>query len=159
MLIGIETSMKKISDNKIMKQVVGVVASINANMNKFYSEVDVRAEKDTALPTLSGIIKSAIAAYLKNTKTLPEEVIIFRQGLGEGQVMQSLQHEIEAVKNGFASYQKGYAPRFAFFQVNKKIGQKFYQDNTGKPGLQNPTSGSLVADGVVGNNFEFYLCA
>ena len=90
MLIGIETSMKKISDNKTMKQVVGVVASINANMNKFYSEVDVRAEKDTALPTLSGIIKSAIAAYLKNTKALPEEVVIFRQGLGEGQVMQSL---------------------------------------------------------------------
>lgn len=90
MLIGIETSMKKIADNKKMKQVIGVVASINSQMNKFYSEVDVRDDKDTALPTLSSIIKSAIAAYLKNTKALPEEVVIFRQGLGEGQVMQSL---------------------------------------------------------------------
>jgi len=63
MLIGIETSMKKISDNKTMKQVIGVVASINSSMNKFYSEVDVRADNDTALPTLSNIIKSAIEAY------------------------------------------------------------------------------------------------
>jgi aubergine-like protein len=49
MLIGIETSMKKISENKIQKQVIGVVASVNADMTKYYSEVDIRSDKETTL--------------------------------------------------------------------------------------------------------------
>lgn len=52
MLIGIETSMKKINDAKLMKQAVGVVASLNPDFSKYYSEVDVRADSDTTLINL-----------------------------------------------------------------------------------------------------------
>lgn len=53
MLIGIETSMKRIADGKAMKQVVGVVSSISADFSRYYSEVDVRLDTDTTLPNLS----------------------------------------------------------------------------------------------------------
>lgn len=115
MIIGIETSMKKILENKKMKQVVGVVASVNADLTKYYSEVDVRTENDTLLPSLSSIIAKSITAYVKNTKSLPEDIIIYRQGLGEGQVVQSLKYEIESIKHGFNEYKQGYKPKFAFF--------------------------------------------
>jgi aubergine-like protein len=84
-------------------------------MATYYSEVEIRNETDTQLPTLSKIIKSALNAYFKKNNELVEEVIIYRQGVGEGQVMQSLQHEIKAVQSGFESFKKGYKPRFAFF--------------------------------------------
>lgn len=66
---------------------VGVVASVNADLTKYYSEVDVRNESDTSLPCLSSIVTKSVTAYVKNNKTLPEEIIIYRQGLGEGQVI------------------------------------------------------------------------
>ncbi|KAL4487083.1 hypothetical protein ABPG72_001535 [Tetrahymena utriculariae] len=156
MIIGIETSMKTINN----QQIIGVVASINKDFTKYYSEVDIRNKKDTTLPTLSNIIKNAIASYSKNTNTVPEEIIIYRQGLGEGQIMQSHQLEVKAIQNGFKNFNERYNPRFAFFQVNRKVGQKFYQQANGeREEIQNPLSGTIVATEVVQNNFEFFMNA
>lgn len=74
MIIGIETSMKKVKG----KQVVGVVASVNKDFTKYFSDVDIRSDRETTLTTLSKIVKNAVDAYFKNTKALPEEVIIYR---------------------------------------------------------------------------------
>lgn len=79
MLVGIETSMKRIRDGKQMKQVIGVVASISSDFTRYYSEVEVRSETDTSLPTLSSIINKSLAAYLSiNNKKLPDQVIVYR---------------------------------------------------------------------------------
>ncbi|KAL4436259.1 hypothetical protein ABPG74_015850 [Tetrahymena malaccensis] len=153
MLIGIETSMKKIKN----QQIIGVVASINKDFTEYYSEVDIRNDNDTTLPTLSKAIHNAILAYIKKTNFAPEEIIIYRQGLGEGQIQQSYQLEIKAIQNGFSHHDKNYSPRFAFFQVNKKISQKFYQQTHGI--ISNPHSGTIVATEIVQNNFEFFMAA
>ncbi|KAL4470825.1 hypothetical protein ABPG73_000085 [Tetrahymena malaccensis] len=156
MIIGIETSMKKLKN----QQVIGVVASINQDFTKYFSDVDVRKDNDTALPTLSKIVTKAIEAYVKNTKNVPSEVIVYRQGLGEGQIQQSFNLEIKAIQNGFKNFKAGFNPRMAFFQVNRKIGQKFYQSSSSdKAEVQNPASGTIVASQVVQNNFEFFMAA
>ncbi|EAR84853.1 piwi-like Twi9p protein (macronuclear) [Tetrahymena thermophila SB210] len=156
MIVGIETSMKKIRN----QQVIGVVASINKDFNKFYSQVDFRNGNDIKLPTLSKIISSAIEAYSKNTKTVPEEIIIYRQGLGEGQIQYSHQLEIQAIQNGFINFKQGYSPRFAFFQVNRKISEKFYQQlYNERVQISNPPSGTIVASELTQNNFEFFMAA
>ncbi|KAL4512578.1 hypothetical protein ABPG72_020415 [Tetrahymena utriculariae] len=156
MIIGIETSMKKIKG----QQVIGVVASINKDFTKYFSDVDVRKDNDTALPTLSKIVAKTIEAYVKNTKTVPSEVVVYRQGLGEGQIQQSFNLEIKAIQTGFYNFKAGFNPRLAFFQVNRKIGQKFYQKPSGnKNEIQNPATGTIVASQVVQNNFEFFMAA
>ncbi|KAL4494440.1 hypothetical protein ABPG72_019850 [Tetrahymena utriculariae] len=156
MIIGIETSMKKIKN----QQVIGVVASINKDFTKYFSDVEVRKDNDNALPTLSKIVAKAVEAYVKNTKTVPSEVIVYRQGLGEGQIQQSFNLEIKAIQTGFNNFKAGFNPRLAFFQVNRKIGQKFYQQPYGdKAEYQNPASGTIVASQVVQNNFEFFMAA
>ncbi|KAL4483007.1 hypothetical protein ABPG74_019033 [Tetrahymena malaccensis] len=156
MIIGIETSMKKVKN----QQVIGVVASINKDFTKYFSDVDIRTENDTTLPTLSNIVAKAIQSYVKNTKSLPAEVIVYRQGLGEGQIQQSFDLEIKAIQNGFNNFKQGFSPRLAFFQVNRKIGQKFYQQPSAeKMEIQNPASGTIVASDIIHNNFEFYMAA
>ncbi|KAL4480518.1 hypothetical protein ABPG72_022273 [Tetrahymena utriculariae] len=156
MIIGIETSMKKIKN----QQVAGIVASLNKDFTQYYSEIDVRKDNDTALPTLSNIIKKALEAFEKCNNILPEEIIIYRQGLGEGQIQQSLKYEINAIQNAFKSMKSQYNPRFAFFQVNKKVGQKFYQQSQRQSEeIQNPGSGTIIASEVIQNNFEFFMAA
>nr|AAQ74967.1 Twi2p [Tetrahymena thermophila] len=156
MIIGIETSMKKIKQ----QQVVGVVASIDKDFTKYFSDVEIRKDNDTTLPTLSKIVTKAIQAYVKNTESVPAEVIVYRQGLGEGQIQQSCNLEIKAIQNGFSNFKSDFNPRLAFFQVNRKIGQKFYQSPQGDKGeVSNPASGTIVASQVVQNNFEFFMAA
>ncbi|EAR94948.1 piwi-like Twi9p protein (macronuclear) [Tetrahymena thermophila SB210] len=156
MIIGIETSMKKVKQ----QQVVGVVASIDKDFTKYFSDVEIRKDNDTTLPTLSKIVTKAIQAYVKNTKSVPAEVIVYRQGLGEGQIQQSFNLEIKAIQNGFSNFKNDFNPHLAFFQVNRKIGQKFYQSPQGdKVEVSNPASGTIVASQVVQNNFEFFMAA
>ncbi|KAL4470488.1 hypothetical protein ABPG74_012099 [Tetrahymena malaccensis] len=156
MVIGIETSLKRIQN----QQVIGVVASINKDFTQYFSQVDIRRENDTALPNLSKIVAKAIEAYAKNTKNIPSEVIVYRQGLGEGQIQQSFNFEIKAIQTGFNIFKAGFNPRLAFFQVNRKIGQKFYQQpSADRSEIQNPASGTIVASQIIHNNFEFFMAA
>lgn len=84
MLVGIETSMKCILQNKKRCNVVGVVASVDAEFTKYYNEVDIREQNDNQLHNLTNVIKNALNEYLRCNKSLPEEVVIYRQGQGEG---------------------------------------------------------------------------
>jgi hypothetical protein len=78
MLLGIETSMKRILDGKELKQVVGVVASTSTDFSNYYSETDIRSDRDTVLPNLSTIVKKALESFVAKNKKLPDNVIVYR---------------------------------------------------------------------------------
>lgn len=94
MIIGIETSRKKVDK----RQVIGVVATLNSDFTSYYSHVEFRNQDDRILTDLKGIIEKVIQAYNKNNKVFPENIIIYREGVGEAQIEKCMQIEIEAIK-------------------------------------------------------------
>ncbi|EGR31382.1 PIWI domain protein [Ichthyophthirius multifiliis] len=159
MIIGIETSIKNVFVGKKINNVVGIVASLNPEFSKFYNEVEMRQPGDTQLNNLTEVIKNSLLAYKNKNKELPVEIIIYRQEQGEGQIQGSLKFEIQAIQRSFEIINKQYQPKFAYFQVNKKITEKFYSFDQSNI-IKNPNSGTIVAsDQVVSKHFEFFLCA
>ncbi|XP_069969643.1 piwi-like protein Siwi [Penaeus vannamei] len=70
-------------------------------------------------------------------------VVVYRDGVGEGQLEYVKEHEIAAIKRCFDDTCEK-QPKFAFVLVSKRITTRIFLDNRGQP--DNPPPGTVVDD-------------
>ena len=75
---------------------------------------------------------------------MPARVIVYRDGVGDGQIPHVVDQEIPAIKKALAALGD---LRFTYIIVSKRINTRFFkEDNRGQ--LVNPPSGSVFDDVV-----------
>jgi len=149
MIIGIDST--KTKDG--MKYVLS--ASYNISFNKFYTDIKVDKENDSALIAL---IKSALDYFKEvNRNYNPYSIIINRQGGNEKQTERLIRTELPKILEIFkGGYEENYNPKLTIFSVNKKTDLKFFERHNG--GFRNIPSGTVIDRGVISPEvFEFYL--
>ncbi|KAL4489935.1 hypothetical protein ABPG72_010834 [Tetrahymena utriculariae] len=146
------------------KQMIAAVSTINKAFTQMYSEIFFSEIQNGPITILSKIILNSLNNYVLNTKHLPDNIIIYRQGLIEP----SLQIEKESIMNGFKLFKKEYLPKFAYFCVcQSKKHQIFTQMSEQQNNWQTNyldqktnTAGNII---TVKNKdqirFEFLLCS
>jgi len=127
---------------------------------KYYSTTTI-TEKEISQAIASDLGK-CLVAYKDENGTLPQRVVIYRDGVGDGQLKEI--YEIE-VQQTFAAIKEAYDgnsqphPKFTYIVVTKKINTRLLSDfGNGKYG--NPPPGS-VADDVITmpERYDFFLIA
>ena len=152
MIIGIDSTRTK----EGMKYVLS--ASFNRSFNKFYTDIKVDKENDSALVSL---IKSAIDHFKNvNGNHKPTSIIIYRQGGNEKQTERLIRNELPKILTLFGGedegYEKDYKPKLSIFSVNKKTELKFFERHNGT--YKNLPSGTVIDRQVISPElFEFYL--
>jgi len=129
------------------------------------------------MDNLAKMIRDSVAKYFEANKYLPEYIFFFRDGVGEGQVPTVVSYEVEQILAGFKLCGKDYKPKFAEIIITKRINDRFFGfESAGSGGGQqggrggygggpakgqysNPPSGTIVASGIVSNNFDYFLVA
>lgn len=98
--------------------------------------------------------------YFKRMKTLPERVVVFRDGVSEGEFVQVLVAELPDIKAAFLSF-KGYNPKLTIAICGKGHHVRFYPTRTEEADrTANTRAGTLVDRGVTSvYDFDFYLQA
>ena len=71
-------------------------------------------------------------------KTLPDRIIVFRDGVGDGQLGAVFEHEVKQFMECFRTVGFQEPPKFAFLVVKKRINTRFFLKN-GR--LSNPPPG------------------
>ena len=152
MIIGIDSTKTK----EGMKYILS--ASFNRFFNKFYTDIKVDKENDSALVSL---IKSAIDYFKNVNKNIkPTSIIIYRQGGNEKQTERLMRNELPKILKLFGGedegYEKDYKPKLSIFSVNKKTELKFFERHNGV--YKNLPSGTVIDREVISPElFEFYL--
>jgi aubergine-like protein len=152
MIIGIDSTKTK----EGMKYVLS--ASFNRSFNRFYTDIKVDKENDSALVSL---IKSAIDYFKKaNSNLKPISIIIYRQGGNEKQTERLIRNELPKILKFLGGedegYEKDYKPKLSIFSVNKKTELKFFERHNGS--YKNLPSGTVIDRQVISPElFEFYL--
>lgn len=59
---------------------------------------------------IAGQVQLAIQEYLRVNKYLPELIIIYRDGVGESQIVDVMNVEVESIKALFSLIDKDYKP-------------------------------------------------
>jgi aubergine-like protein len=132
--------------------------------------VTIHHNNEELLTEIRLCLVKALRAYKEANNVLPDRIIIYRDGVGDGDIQyvkevsifRSLyssffvlsntivtlfhfQQEIAAMKSVFQEFQ--ISPKFTFIVVSKRINTRFFTTSIpGKPG--NPHSGTVVDDVV-----------
>eukprot|EP00095_Tigriopus_kingsejongensis_P009109 maker-scaffold150_size309978-snap-gene-1.13 protein:Tk09109 transcript:maker-scaffold150_size309978-snap-gene-1.13-mRNA-1 annotation:"giwi protein" len=137
------------------KSVGAVVASLNNDMTRYTSSCEFHANNEELLDHMRGSFFKAIQAYKAANGNLPSRIIVYRDGVGDGQIEYVKEGEITGIKAVFEQF--NFNPKLTFVIVSKRINARFF-----KPLAQgkatNPPSGTIIDDVVtLPERYDFFL--
>ncbi|KAK4016032.1 hypothetical protein OUZ56_030995 [Daphnia magna] len=148
-------------DARATTAVGAFVASLNSSYTRYNSSVKIHSANEEISPSFQDHMLTALKAYFFRNKDLPENIIVYRDGVGAGDIARVMETEVAAIKT--ACLQAGdkvkggnYRPGISFVIVSKRINTRFFADKSGTP--DNPPCGTVVDNTVtLGERFDFFL--
>ncbi|XP_077341080.1 piwi-like protein 4 isoform X1 [Lithobates pipiens] len=153
MVIGIDVSKDAVDKSQ---SVVGFVASTNARLTKWFSRCIIQKTSTDFADCLRVCMQGAIEKWKRNNNDWPNRIIIYRDGVGDGQLQMVVDYEIPQLLACFTEVSRAYSPKITFVVVRKRCTTKFFSES-GR-GLQNPPLGTVV-DSVATRRewYDFFL--
>lgn len=167
MIVGIDVTHPSPGSSNA-PSVAGVVASVDRWLGQWPSVLSVQKSRKEMVTELGTMLKSRLELWRKRAKhtAYPENIIIYRDGVSEGQYQTVLDEELPQIRAACkdvyppADQKKG-LPRLTIAVVGKRHHTRFYPtaaadaDNSG-----NTKSGTVVDRGVTeARNWDFFLQA
>ena len=130
-----------------------MVASLDKDLSKFFTVVNRHGGGEELSTSFATNIEQALQAYREQNRILPEYVIIYRDGVGEGQIPQVYEQELSRIQVKLNTiYGDASLVKMAFVIVTKRINSRIFYRN------RNPPPGTVVDD-VITNplKYDFFI--
>ena len=120
MIVGIDVYHKT---EKKYKSIAGFVSSLNHDQTRWYSKVCFQMVGQELTDTLKIAFMQSLKKYQMVNNFLPEKIIIYRDGVSEGQLSVVSDHEVAQLRSCFAT---DYCPQIAVVVVQKRISTRVF---------------------------------
>ncbi|EDV58944.1 protein aubergine [Drosophila erecta] len=124
--------------------------------NRYFSSVNEHMKGQELSEHMSLNMTCALKTYREHHGTLPERILFFRDGVGDGQLYQVVNTEVKILKGKldeiYKSAGKTEGCRMAFIIVSKRINTRYFANN------RNPVPGTVVDDVItLPERYDFFL--
>jgi len=150
MVIGIDVFH---DPTRALNSVVGCVGSMNATMSAWSNACKFQRSGQELIDVLKMCIGTLVNQYKKHNECYPSQVIVYRDGVGDGQLDHVSIHEAGQLESLFKSF--GFEPEFAFIVVQKRINRRFFNMEGDK--YINPPPGSVLDHTVMKKHMYDFL--
>jgi aubergine-like protein len=135
-----------------------VVSTLNATCSRYFSTVSHHKGQEELGSCLASDILKCLNAYFDENKQYPEKVIVYRDGVGDGQLRYVFDTETEMVKNSMHDFylKKGFkeGPKLTYIVVTKRINTRIFNVNSN----ENPGPGTIVDSTItLPERYDFYM--
>lgn len=131
------------------------VASTNRKLSRWFSKADTHDKIDELSVNLAANMEKALQNYKSINGSFPERVILYRDGVSDGQLEHVFKVELDKLRKVVEGI-KGENIKLTVVIVNKRIGARFYRKSG--DGFINPPPGTVIDDVVTRQNrYDFYL--
>ncbi|KAM5194696.1 piwi-like protein 1 [Mantella aurantiaca] len=124
------------------RSIAGLVASLNQGMTRWFSQCVLQDQKQEIIDGLKICMQAALRAWYSCNKILPSRIIIYRDGVGDGQLNTLVNYEIPQFVACIKATENDYSPKLSVIVVKKRINTRFFANLGGR--LQNPPPGTIV---------------
>lgn len=163
-LFGIDVTHPSPGSAETAPSIAGVVASVDSLFSQYPASMRTQQGRQEMVAALDEMIVERLQLWQKRNRGLPNKVIVYRDGVSEGQYRIVLEQEYPAFKKAFDKLygaEKNH-PKISIVMVGKRHHTRFYptkdEDTDGRTG--NPKPGTVVDRGVTGEKiFDFFLLA
>ncbi|NXE51879.1 PIWL1 protein, partial [Casuarius casuarius] len=139
MVVGIDCYHDTVSGKR---SIAGFVASLNEEMTRWFSRCVLQDRGQELVDGLKACLQTALRDWFKWNKYLPSRVMVYRDGVGDGQLKTLVNYEVPQLLDCLKSVGKDYNPRLSVIVVKKRVNTRFFAQSHGRP--QNPPPGTVV---------------
>jgi aubergine-like protein len=153
MVIGIDV----FHDNaRGRRSVLGFVSSTNKTFTRWFSRVTIQDMNQEIGDGLKICFQNALSKYHELNNTLPDRIIIYRDGVGDGQMNMVYDFEVPQLKNCLVMFGENYSPKMGVVIVQKRISTRLFSH--GHQGYDNPSPGTILDHTVTRKRkYDFFL--
>jgi hypothetical protein len=165
MMVGIDVTHPGPGSREGTPSIAAVVASIDQSFVQFPASIRIQQTKKEMLDELRDMMVERLLVWEGKNKSLPDRIIVYRDGVSEGQFDTVLLEELPQI---LASFQKmstqtrgKYRPKVSIIICGKRHHARFYATNSQYADRNgNTRPGTVVDKGITGVfDFDFYLQA
>ncbi|XP_050528911.1 piwi-like protein Ago3 [Daktulosphaira vitifoliae] len=155
MIVGIDVYHEK---GKQVSSVVGFVASLDKHFTQWTSVAAMQKSTHQELvKSIQDSFHKVIQRWKMKNGELPDKIIIFRDGVGDGDLKQVEEMELHDLEESFKSYPGSYSPKITYVIVQKRINTRVFQYISDKK-YANPAPGTVIDNTITRrNHFDFFL--
>ncbi|TKR83033.1 hypothetical protein L596_016687 [Steinernema carpocapsae] len=142
--------------------IAAVVGSMDAHPSRYAATVRVQQHRQEIIQELTYMVRELLVQFYRNTRFKPTRIIVYRDGVSEGQFYNVLQNELRSMREACMMLERGYQPGITFIAVQKRHHTRLFavdkKDQVGK--ANNIPPGTTVDVGITHpTEFDFYLCS
>ncbi|XP_074777312.1 piwi-like protein 1 isoform X1 [Athene noctua] len=153
MIVGIDCYHDTLSGKQ---SIAGFVSSLNQTMTRWFSRCAVQGCGQELVDGLKACLQTALREWFKWNKYLPSRIIVYRDGVGDGQLNTLVNYEVPQFLDCLKSVGKDYNPRLTVIVVKKRVSTRFFAQCGGT--LKNPPPGTVVDVEVTRPEwYDFYI--
>ncbi|KAI9850709.1 MAG: hypothetical protein M1838_005200 [Thelocarpon superellum] len=166
MVVGLDVTHPSPGSAKGAPSVAGIVASVGRDLGQWPADLRIQESRKEMVSDLAAMFKSRLLLWRTKNRAPPDNVLVYRDGVSEGQYETVLREELPLLRAGCKgiyppdAVKKG-LPRISIIVVGKRHHTRFYpmkEDDADRS--SNPKNGTVVDRGVTeARNWDFFLQA
>lgn len=166
MVVGIDVTHPSPGSSSNAPSIAGIVASVDEWLGQWPADLCIQPPRQEIVADLDVLFKSRLELWRKRNGKLPENILVYRDGVSEGQYNIVLDDELQALRKAcgtvYSALQtKNQIPRITMIIVGKRHNTRFYptkKDDADRG--SNPVNGTVVDRGITeARNWDFFLQA
>ncbi|KAH7434407.1 hypothetical protein KP509_06G016100 [Ceratopteris richardii] len=142
------------------------IAAVVANVDwpsavKYVATVRAQAHREEMIAQLKDMVQELWSKFCDKVNVRPERIIMFRDGVSEGQFDAVLQCEVHALKEAMLELGGScYTPQITWVVIQKRHHTRLFPADNNKDKSGNVSPGTVVDTTITHpREFDFYLCS
>ncbi|XP_073141049.1 protein argonaute 2-like [Henckelia pumila] len=147
-------------NNESCPSIAAVVGTVNwPAANRYAARVSPQTHRAEKIANFGGMCLDLINTYTRLNGAKPNKIVIFRDGVSEGQFLMVLAEELRDIKNTI--YEDHYRPTITLIVAQKRHQTRLFGEGRNDMGLTGNVPPGTVVDTVIvhPSYFDFYLCS
>lgn len=130
--------------------IAAVVASIDSHYGQWPGSIRCQTSKQEMVSTLNEMMQERLMLWKQKNKRSPDKILIYRDGVSEGQYQQVLEHELAQIREACKEvYDSDPQPQITIVVVGKRHHTRFYPTDARQADYKgNPLPGTIVDRGI-----------
>ncbi|MCP9264552.1 Protein argonaute-2 [Dirofilaria immitis] len=162
-IIGIDvTHPTQHEERQNIPSVAAIVANLDLYPQSYGANIKIQRKCRESVVYLLDAVRERLVSFYKTTHQKPIRIIVYRDGVSEGQFSEVLREEMQGIRTACLMLSPDYRPPITYIVVQKRhharIFCKYIRDAVGK--AKNIPPGTVIDTGIVSpESFDFYLCS
>lgn len=161
MVVGIDATHPSPTDCENFPTIAAVVASTDGRLGQWPGDISLQTSKREILDKMTELMDGRLRHWAKINKSLPANIIVYRDGVSEGQYAEVVRDELASIRRSIKNQYKSAPPKITFIVVTKRHHVRFFPTNAeGCDDKSNCKNGTIVDRGITRPwQWDFYLQA